>query len=214
MVQFSTEALRTATTELVRTLGPVELFGTPTFENLVRYVETLNRFGARTDLVGARSAEGLVEIALGDSLVLARHPELVQSPVWEIGAGGASLTIPLALMFSDLMGKLVEPRQKRATFLRMAIGSLGLTTRFTVEQKRVEPDEAPAGVAKLALARAVFPPEVWIPMAARLVGPGGVLVVLTTDVIAVPQGYSLRAMERYELPFARAKRVATWLSPE
>lgn len=212
MVQFSEEALRKAAATVVQRLGPEGVAGSPVFEALVRYVGALARFGAHTDLVGARTAETLVEIALADPLVLARHPALVRSPLWEIGAGGASLSIPLALLVPEVTGKLIEPRQKRATFLRLALGQLGLAKRFTVEQARVEPEAAPEAVAGCALGRAVFAPDVWIPMAARVVGPEGVFAVLTTEELPVPAGYACRAVERYELPFARAQRVATWLS--
>lgn len=213
MVQFSADALRSATIEVFAALAPALTPEAPPGEALVRYVEVLARFGAHTDLVGARSAEALAEIALADALVLARQPEFVQAPAWEVGAGGASLLIPLALLLPELTGKLIEPRQKRATFLRMAIGTLGLARGLTVEQSRLEPGLAPEGVAGCALARAVFPPDVWIPMASRLVKPGGAFAVLTTEQIEVPAGFQLLARERYVLPHSRAMRVASWLRP-
>lgn len=211
MVQFSEEALRKAAAAVAQALGPAGMERAPVFESLARYVVTLAKFGAHTDLVGARTPEALAEIALADALVLARRADLVRAPLWEIGAGGASLGVPIALMVPEVTGKLIEPRQKRATFLRLAIGQLGLAKRLVVEQGRVEPGSAPQGVAGCALGRAVFAPEVWIPMAARVVVPGGAFAVLTTEDLVLPVGFAAVASERYELPFARAKRVATWV---
>jgi 16S rRNA G527 N7-methylase RsmG len=214
MATFPDEALRKATAAVLDPLiaeGGSAVAGTQS-SALVRYVTALAKFGAHTDMVGARTAEALVEIALADAIVLARRPELLVSPIWEIGAGGASLTIPLAVIFPEATGTLYEPRQKRATFLRMAIGSMGLAKRLTVVQARVEPEQAPVAVAGCALGRAVFAPDVWIPMASKVVFPRAAFAVLTTQDLVAPSGYEVRAVDRYELPITRARRVATWLS--
>jgi 16S rRNA (guanine527-N7)-methyltransferase len=207
------DTLRAATRAVLRALAPARET-TADGDALERYVAALARFGAHTDLVGARTAENLAEIALADALVLARHAELLRSPAWELGAGGASLSVPLALLVPTLSATMFEPRQKRATFLRLAVGTLGLGARLKVDQARVEPERAPAGVAGCALARAVFPPDVWIPMALHLVAPGGVFAVLTTDELGARAGVRALATERYALPFARAQRVCTWLARE
>jgi 16S rRNA (guanine527-N7)-methyltransferase len=208
---FSPDALCAATRAVLDALAPA-LATTPAAEELQRYVAALARFGAHTDLVGARTADNLAEIALADALVLVRHAELLRSPAWELGAGGASLSVPLALLVPGLTATMFEPRQKRATFLRMAVGTLGLAARLKVDQSRVEPARVPVGAAGCALARAVFPPDVWIPMASQLVAPGGAFAVLTTDALPAPAGVRVVATEHYALPFARAQRVCTWLS--
>ena len=209
MVQFRAGALEQAVDEVLRDLAP-DTMAAPR-EALLRYVGSLARFGAHTDLVGARTPGALVEIALADALVLARHAELVTGPAWEVGAGGASLLVPLALLDPALTGCLVEPRQKRATFLRLAIGQLGLGARLTVEQQRVDPENPPRAVAGLVLGRAVFGPESWVPLASTMVRPIGLLVVLGTEALEPREGLSVAACERYALPLSGARRVATWL---
>jgi 16S rRNA G527 N7-methylase RsmG len=106
---------------------------------------------------------------------------------------------------------MVEPRQKRATFLRMAAGALGLAKRVSVDQSRVEPTRPPRAIAGCAFGRAVFAPDVWIPLAASVVHEGCAFAVLTTDAIAAPVGYAIVESDGYELPFARAKRCITWM---
>jgi 16S rRNA (guanine527-N7)-methyltransferase len=90
--------------------------------------------------------------------------------VIDVGAGGGAPTIPLALLRPDLGARLVEPRQKRGAFLRTACASLDLLGRVNVEQGRIEPDapEVDAGDFDLALSRATFAPEIWVPLGLRL----------------------------------------------
>lgn len=210
MVQFSTAETDRATATVIDSLSPA----TPGHARtaLARYVAALARFGAHTDLVGARTPETFAEIALADALVLARHPALVPSPVWEIGAGGASLLVPLALLYPEITGKMVEPRQKRATFLRLAVGHAGLAGRLTVDQSRVETATAPRSVAGTVLGRAVFAPEQWLPLADALARTGGTVVVLTTGPYSPPAGWTVTAREAYTLPVTAAARVATLLT--
>jgi 16S rRNA (guanine527-N7)-methyltransferase len=211
MAQLSEPRVLAAARSVVDAMAP-ELAGTrpDACESLGSYVAALARFGAHTDLVGARTPESLAEIALADALVIARRAASCRSPSWEIGAGGASLSVPLALLVGSLHGRLIEPRQKRATFLRMAIGSLDLAERLTVDQSRVEPASPPEGVAALALGRAVFAPDVWIPMALRVVAPGGAFVALSTSEVEARLSLAPLHVDAYELPFTRARRVATW----
>jgi 16S rRNA G527 N7-methylase RsmG len=204
-------AIRSSVRSVVRALAPS--IAPEVVEALVAYVQSLARFGAHTDLVGARSADGLAEIALGDALALLRHAELLRPPVWEIGAGGASLAIPIALANPSVAGVMYEPRQKRATFLRMALGAHHLAPRLRVEQSRLEPDRAPTGAAATALCRAVFPPDVWIPLASRLVGATGAFAVLTTEPLEPRADTRVLAEDHYRLPSSGAARVATWLAP-
>ncbi len=205
---FDASTLSSPVETLVRTLAPAY---DGARGDLVRYAASLARFGAHTDLVGAKTPEGLAEIALADALVLARDAALCMSPGWEIGAGGASLSVPLALLLPDFTGRLVEPRQKRATFLRLAIGTLGLATRLAIDQGRVDPARPPHAVAGCAFGRAVFAPDVWLPLAATVVRTGGAFAVLTTGPLAIPAGYARIAEQRYTLPFARVERVTTWV---
>jgi 16S rRNA G527 N7-methylase RsmG len=176
-----------------------------TLPALTRYVELLTRYGAHTDLVGVRGEDAITEVALADALVLARHADHLASPLHEIGAGGASLSIPLALLIPDLHAVLWEPRQKRATFLRLATASFDLGSRITIRQERLEPKRLPEASAGCAIARAVFAPAEWIPLARRLVRPGGTYVVMATEPYPLDD---LVAEEHYTLAHARATR---WL---
>src|SRR5260221_3348363 len=112
-------ALLSGCTRVIEALAPERVAESGTMATLLRYVTSLARFAAHTDLVGAKTAESLCEIALADALVLSRRAVHLRPTTWEIGAGGASLSVPLAVLVPGFAARLVEPRQKRATFLRL-----------------------------------------------------------------------------------------------
>ena len=139
--------------------------------SLASYATLVATWTLRVDLVATRGARELVELLFLDALVLAGSGWIPDGArVIDVGAGGGAPTIPLALLRPDLRARLVEPRQKRGAFLRSACASLGLLERVTIEQARIEADAADADVGELdlALSRATFAPEVWVPLGLRL----------------------------------------------
>lgn len=120
------------------------------------------------NLTGARGVEDLVEDHLGDPLVAAE--EVAQGArVVDVGAGGGLPGVALAILRPDLRLVLIEPRAKRVAFLRTATRELGLKG-VEVFGGRVEQFE-PSGRPSVAISRATFPPELWVPMGKSLVAP-------------------------------------------
>ena len=148
----------------------------PTFAAAaVAWLERLEEWNARVDLTAARSREELVDLMLGDALVLASHaPEGAR--VVDVGAGAGAPGLALALARPDLAVTLVEPLGKRAAFLRTA---LGLAGRPDVGVERVR-GEALAGrrAWDVAISRATLPPQAWLDLAVTLAAPGGAAWVL------------------------------------
>ena len=184
--------------------------------SLIEYVQSVAKFNAGADLVGAKTEKSLAEIVLADALVAARHPELLHAPLYEIGAGGAALAIVLAVLIDSLTVELIEPRHKRAAFLRLAGGALKLSARVNVQQGTLGVDRVPPGVAGTSMARAVWAPNEWLAIAEQLTRPDGTILVTTTPVhleaapINPPKSLRELAREEYELPFSRARRVQIW----
>lgn len=102
---------------------------------LSRYLSELDRWRRRINLTGALSAEELcshaLESALGASLIA--HGERVV----DIGSGAGFPGLPLAICRPDLSVTLVEPRGKRAAFLRHAARELALS-HVAVTNARIE----------------------------------------------------------------------------
>lgn len=86
----------------------------------------------------------------------------------DVGAGVGAPPIPLALLYPHLQLTLIEPRRKRVSFLRSAIGALGLSSRATVIEGRLEslpPLEKCTTARVLASSRATFEPRRWLELA-------------------------------------------------
>lgn len=177
-------------------------------EALERYLDLLMRWSKRMSLTGfadrAAAAEGLLLDAAYLSPLLAEGLEVV-----DVGAGAGGLATALAVLRPDLSLTLVEPRGRRAAFLRAVRRQLALA-RFDVVEARAE--GLGPSVADAAYARALAPPEVWLPMGRRLVRPGGSVLCLTAEAVeasAVPAGLVAAEERRYELPRSGRSRVVT-----
>ncbi len=108
----------------LRTLGfehPARLAG-----RLAEFSGLLLEANTRTNLVGAKTLEGLVAPHLLDSLAPLAGLRLA-SPVVDVGSGGGMPGIPAALAFPASRFVLLEPRAKRVAFLKEAVAALGLS---------------------------------------------------------------------------------------
>lgn len=101
---------------------------------LARYLALVNEGNTRMRLVGDPARETLVRRHLGESLFLGRVLPLVGQRVVDLGSGAGFPGLALALGWPSLNTTLVESTGKKAEFLRLAIGTLGLGERVRVEQ--------------------------------------------------------------------------------
>lgn len=101
-----------------------ELFG-PRLPLAVRYVELLADAGVVRGLIGPREVPRLWERHVLNSAVL---ESLIPpgSTVADVGSGAGLPGIPLAIARPDLAVTLVEPLERRVTFLREVEAELGL----------------------------------------------------------------------------------------
>jgi len=108
---------------------------------LATYLAELDRWRRGVNLTGDLSLEDLVEHALeslaGD--VLIPHG----ARVIDVGSGGGFPAVPLAIVRPDVQMTMLEPRSRRAAFLRHICRSLGLQGAQVLET-RVEDLERPA----------------------------------------------------------------------
>ena len=149
--------------ELADALGPLRDTGA-WLTGAAAWLELVVTWNGRIDLTAARSAEELVDLAVADALLLARHADDGSS--WlDVGSGFGGPGLGLALARPDLAVTLVEPRHKRASFLRTAIGA-ARAERATVRRARVE-ELAPAPW-DTAVARATFAPARWLELGSPL----------------------------------------------
>ncbi len=114
--------------------------------------------------------------------LVAKHHELAGLQWLDVGSGGGMPGLVIMACAPQIEMTLVEPRAKRAAFLEIAVGALGIHSR--VVRARIEgtrwqavSGDTPESNYDVASARAVFSPAKWLEVGLGLVRPGGTVVV-------------------------------------
>ena len=180
------------------------------------YLDLLLKWNARINLTSVRQPEEIITRHFGESFFTAR--QLCPSPVVipskrdragakeresrdlgfsnliDVGSGAGFPGLPIKIYAPAVTVTLVESNQRKATFLREVARVLTLTS-IDVFAGRAE--DFP-GAAAIVTLRAVEKPERALPAAARLISPGGRLVLLSgasqaSDVQGFLRGFSWAA---------------------
>jgi 16S rRNA (guanine527-N7)-methyltransferase len=130
---------------------------------LVTWLDLVVTWSERVDLTAARDADTLADLLLADAALLA-STELAGSVI-DVGSGVGAPAIPLAILRPSLSLTLVEPRERRAAFLRTSCGAL---SRPDIRLLRARSMEVEAGTVDVAISRATLPPPAWLREGARL----------------------------------------------
>ena len=139
------------------------------------YVDTLLLWRQRLSLTAAKTVELIVFDHLLDSL----HVVPFLKPgfrVADVGSGAGFPGIPLAIVCPDVSFLLLEPRRKRANFLREVARQTRLGN-VEVQERRVEDLEV-AGALDVVVARAVGSVHDLLALSARLVKPAGLVIAM------------------------------------
>jgi len=106
-----------------------ELFGIELRESelsaFAAYLELIERWGRRMNLVGEATRDEVTDRHLLDSLALHRWTSSARLAV-DVGSGAGFPALPLAVLSPGVRFQLVEARTKRVSFLRQVIRSLTL----------------------------------------------------------------------------------------
>lgn len=170
-------------------------------EQLEHFLGELSRWKAATNLVGDLSQDDLtfhcLESALGARWIEARESVL------DIGSGAGFPGIPLAIWGVRIT--LLEPRQRRAAFLRHALrGMPGPALNATVRADRVEHLSRPAFDS--ATARAVGNLGNWTGKA-KFLKSQGKLLVWAGDAGKLDMERGFRLEESHPIPESRNRRI-------
>lgn len=168
---------------------PAGLYG-----QLSVYLDLLVKWNARTNLTAIREPEEMVRRHFGESLfagaqIAGRVGK--DASLLDFGSGAGFPGLPIQLLLPEVRVTLAESQGKKASFLREAVRTLGLSTE--VWPSRVEAMPEIAGVPRqfdVVTLRAVDNMEQALAEARRRVKPGGWLVALTTT--AANAGESIR----------------------
>lgn len=138
---------------------------------LRRYLQLLLSWNERIDLVAPADEPLLVARHLLDALQLLKLVPAGPARVIDVGSGAGLPGLIWALARPELQLVLLEPRGKRAAFLRHAALELGLAVQ--VREERVEQLLARQETYDEAVARALAPFPRWLALGAPLLREGG-----------------------------------------
>jgi 16S rRNA (guanine527-N7)-methyltransferase len=158
--------------------GSAVLYG-----QLSTYLDLLLKWNARTNLTAIRDPEEIVRRHFGESLFAGRHVSKCNT-LLDFGSGAGFPGLPIQLLHPGIAVTLAESQNKKATFLREVVRTLGLKTEVWSARVETMPTDRRFDVVAL---RAVDHMEVALPAAMQRIADGGELALLTS-VGLVPEG--------------------------
>jgi 16S rRNA (guanine527-N7)-methyltransferase len=149
------------------------------YSQLARYVDLLERWGARMNLTAIRDREMLIRLHLGECLRCAQVLPRTARTVLDVGSGAGLPGIPIQIVWPELSVTLAESRVRKAAFLREAIRSLDLKNA-NVFANRAEalPQNRLFDVVTVRAAERM---DQAVNIAVSRLVPAGLCVVLTTE---------------------------------
>ena len=103
------------------------------------YLDLLLKWNARTNLTAIREPEEIVRRHFGESLFAARHLDAKPSTLLDLGSGAGFPGLPIALLRPEIQVTLAESQNKKASFLREAVRTLGLNTEVWANRAELLP---------------------------------------------------------------------------
>ncbi|HEY1251715.1 MAG TPA: 16S rRNA (guanine(527)-N(7))-methyltransferase RsmG [Thermoanaerobaculia bacterium] len=167
-----------------------------------RYLAELTRWRRSTNLTGDLSPEDLADHAMESVLGANLIPHGAR--VIDVGSGAGFPGLPIGIARPDLTMSLLEPRTKRAAFLRHVVRDLELTNTSVVESRA---EEVGGQTFDIATVRAVGSPGGWL-QHSDLLRAGGALLAWTTSPDELDRALSRRFRLESLLPVpGSARRV-------
>lgn len=182
------------------------------------YLELLLKWNNKINLTGANSWQEALSNLLADSFYLADFLNelnvLPHAPqVWDLGAGAGLPGIPLRILWQNGDYHLVESREKRATFLKIALLHLKLNHTFAhaARAEQFMPQQKNKGCsANCIISRAFMPWRELAEFVQPYLAPGGVLLLMQNGESFKEQleGWSIVNQHCYQAPNGARQFVA------
>ena len=192
-------------------------------ERLLVYLAELMKWSRRVNLIARDTPEAqVVETHFLDSLTLLPFLDGAgEVHLLDVGSGAGFPGLALACVRPDARFTLCEPRQKRVSFLRHVVRTLGLAN-VEVVAERVEAHLADwPGRFTHITSRAVAEPAAFLPLVRPLVTPAArvLLMLARAEGLAgidrlVSGPWRVDAERRFVLPFSKAPRLVAAVLPD
>ena len=174
---------------------------------LLDYLDLLQKWNRVHNLTSVRDPEKMVSTHLLDSLSVLPH--LPGGPILDVGSGAGLPGIPLAAANSNLQITLIEANQKKAAFLRQAIGELRLSNVQVVCEKVDE--WFPPALFPCIIARAYAEISKLIETSRHLLATNGVIAAMKgrypeTEIKGIPREFEVKRIIELKVPGLDAQR--------
>jgi 16S rRNA (guanine527-N7)-methyltransferase len=154
---------------------------------LSAYLDLLLKWNARTNLTAIRNPEEIVRRHFGESLFAGLHLAPEANTVLDFGSGAGFPGLPMAILRPQITVTLAESQNKKSTFLREVVRTLGLKVEIWASRVETMPENLQFHTVTL---RAVD--NMAAALAAAVPRARKDLLLLTGTTPAAPPGFSFR----------------------
>lgn len=156
------------------------------YDQLSIYLQLLLKWNARTNLTAIRDPNEIVRRHFGESLFAAQHLGECAT-LLDFGSGAGFPGLPIQLLLPRLQVTLAESQNKKATFLREAVRTLGLQTEVWANRVEAMP---PARHFDVVALRAVDCMAAAVAAAAQRASKRVIVLASPQQVAPVLEGFS------------------------
>ncbi|MEK7293673.1 MAG: 16S rRNA (guanine(527)-N(7))-methyltransferase RsmG [Nitrospirota bacterium] len=185
---------------------------------LASYYRELDHWNQKINLSAIRDTKEIAIKHFLDSLLYSQAlDQRKNASLLDVGSGAGFPGLPLKILAPELHVTLLEPNEKKTSFLRHIIGTLDLKNMSVVSKNLRDFSRVPEGPGRFSyiVTRAVEAEQI-LPFATVLLEEQGrVIVCLAKSLDADPgkHGFKVSREFAYELPHGFGHRVLTVLQP-
>ncbi|HEY6002961.1 MAG TPA: 16S rRNA (guanine(527)-N(7))-methyltransferase RsmG [Anaeromyxobacter sp.] len=185
---------------------------------LERFADRLLAWNRKVNLTRITAPAEVAEKHVVDSLLLLPFVERART-LLDVGSGAGLPGVPLACVRRDLEVTCCDSVAKKVAFVKAVAADLDVNVRGVAVRAAGEPEREGLPRAEAVVSRALSDPAEWVPLGARYLSQGGVLLAMLgrladrhrLEEIGRASGLVLERLEAYELPVSgSARAIASW----
>ncbi len=185
---------------------------------LERFADRLLAWNRKVNLTRITAPAEVAEKHLVDALLLL--PALAGArKLLDVGSGAGIPGVPLACARPDLEVTCCDSVTKKVAFVKAVSAELDVRVRAVAVRAEGEPEREKLPRADAVVSRALAEPEAWVPLGARYLADGGVLLAMLgreadrakLEDVGRRSGLALASLETFVLPLSgSARAIAAW----
>jgi 16S rRNA (guanine527-N7)-methyltransferase len=181
---------------------------------LERFADRLLAWNRKVNLTRITAPDEVAEKHLVDALLLLPAVTGART-LLDVGSGAGIPAVPLACVRRDLDVTCCDSVTKKVAFVKAVSAELDVRVRAVAVRAGGDPDGEKLPRADAVVSRALAEPEAWVPLGARYLAEGGVLLGmlgrdpdrLALEEIGRGAGLVLTALDTFVLPVSGSARA-------